>query len=87
MTSVERQPITQPSTSPTAKVAAGGAAGSVTVLIVLHPEPGSCRGPRRGRFSHHGRVDVSGQLPRQGPPGSSHAAGQRDQELSGCHVR
>lgn len=34
MTSVDRQPITQPSTSPTSKVAAGGAAGSVTVLIV-----------------------------------------------------
>ena len=34
MTTLDRQPISQPSTSPTTKVAAGGAAGAVSVVLV-----------------------------------------------------
>jgi hypothetical protein len=34
MTTLDRQPITQPSTSPTTKVAAGGFAGAVTIVVV-----------------------------------------------------
>jgi putative flippase GtrA len=34
MTTVDRQPLRQPSTTPTSKVAAGGTAGAVTVVLV-----------------------------------------------------
>jgi hypothetical protein len=34
MTTLERQPISQPSLSPTTKVTAGSAAGAVTVVLV-----------------------------------------------------
>lgn len=34
MTTLDRQPMSQPSTTPTSKVAAGGTAGAVTVVLV-----------------------------------------------------
>jgi hypothetical protein len=34
MTTLDRRPMSQPSTTPTSKVGAGGAAGAVTVVLV-----------------------------------------------------